>query len=200
LFASGSCHIGLTGGRSAKHLYREWSLLPDFYTLSNVFFYFGDERCVAADSEESNYGLVMRTLFHKGVPEGCIVFPINTSEADCDKSAKDYESMLPSHFDILLLSVGDDGHIASIFPGENSLYETKRKILPVLSKKAPHQRITITPTILSDVNCIFVLAIGDKKAAILNKLIDTSNREYDVPARLVLSGTWLLSTPLDSLS
>lgn len=69
----GSCSIMLTGGRSAADLYNAWAALPEFHKMRNVCFFFGDERCVAPKNSESNYGLVMGTLFKNGIPPTCEV-------------------------------------------------------------------------------------------------------------------------------
>jgi len=63
--------IMLTGGRSASQLYTEWQKLQNFKQLNNTTFYFGDERCVPPAHPESNYGMVMQTLFKDGLPPLC---------------------------------------------------------------------------------------------------------------------------------
>ena len=71
LNAQGCCVVMLTGGRSAERLYAAWAQVPDFQRLSDVCFYFGDERCVPPEHPESNFGMVKRVLFMGGVPPGC---------------------------------------------------------------------------------------------------------------------------------
>ena len=55
----GKCSVMLTGGRSAARLYKAWRDLPAFQQKTGVSFYFGDERCVPPDHNESNYGMAM---------------------------------------------------------------------------------------------------------------------------------------------
>ncbi len=86
-----TCNVMLTGGRSAARLYKAWSAHPTFHLLAGVDFYFGDERCVPSDHLESNYGLVMRTLFDRGVPEGCRIVRMEAGRPDRDVAAIAYE-------------------------------------------------------------------------------------------------------------
>jgi 6-phosphogluconolactonase len=191
----------LTGGRSAERLYRVWSELPDFQSLKGVRFYFGDERCVPADHPESNYGVVMRSLFQRGVPAGCSIFPMDGADPDRDAAARRYDEALPEKMDVLLLGVGEDGHIASLFPGSEALHETGRRVVPVVGPKLPRERLTITPPVISRAGSIFVLAAGAAKAAVLSDLLAApGNDALKLPARLALHATWLLDTALPEIT
>ncbi len=85
----------LTGGRSAQYLYEVWVTFPEFDQMRDVNFYFGDERCVALDSPESNYGLVMRTLFHRGVPPFCKIIRMPDEQTEYASAAAAHEAQLP---------------------------------------------------------------------------------------------------------
>ena len=110
------CSVMLTGGRSAARLYKAWRDLPAFQQMIGVSFYFGDERCVPPDHAESNYGMAMQILFPNGVPTGCAVFRMEADATDQEAAALRYADLLPDLIDVLLLGVGEDGHIASSFP------------------------------------------------------------------------------------
>jgi len=197
----GQCSVMLTGGRSAERLYGVWSELHEFQLLKGVRFYFGDERCVPADHPESNYGMVMRSLFRRGVPVGCLVFPMDGADPDRDAAARRYDEALPEKMDVLLLGVGEDGHIASLFPGSEALHETGRRVVPVVGPKLPHERLTITPPVINRAGSIFVLAAGAAKAAVLSDLLAApGNDVLKLPARLVLHATWLLDTALPEIT
>jgi 6-phosphogluconolactonase len=182
----------LTGGRSAECLYLAWSALPDFKKLGGVHFYFGDERIVPSTHLESNYGLVMRTLFNKGIPDGCSIVRMEVEHPNRDEVSMAYEKKLPGKLDILLLSVGEDGHIASLFPHGEGLNEASRSIVPVSGPKPPNDRLTITPIVIARARKVFVLAIGAKKKDILRRARVAPHNFADLPARLVLGATWLL--------
>lgn len=190
------CNVMLTGGRSAEQLYLEWAELPAFQNLRDVQFYFGDERCVPPEHPDSNYGLAMRTLFNRGLPRGCAIVRMEADSADLDAAAVYYDRQLPEKLDVLLLSVGEDGHIASLFPHGDALHEIRRRVVPVAARKAPYDRLTVTPRVIAQADHIFVLAIGKAKAAVFRQAQAAQQEIANLPARLVLRGTWLLNTPL----
>lgn len=193
------CSIMLTGGRSAEKLYMAWADNPDFSQMTNVQFYFGDERCVSSDHQDSNYCMAMRTLFKRGIPASCSVFRIEAESYEPEAAAERYASILPTEMDVLLLGVGEDGHIASLFPGSSALQETTRRLVPVNCPKPPHNRITIVPIVIARSRSVFVLATGTAKAAVLAKARIMPSDVNALPARLVLNATWLLDSPIAQL-
>jgi 6-phosphogluconolactonase len=196
LAEQGKCNVMLTGGRSAARLYEAWSDLPAFQQMTGVSFYFGDERCVPPDNSESNYGMAMRTLFSHGVPTECSVFRMDADAKDLKMVAQRYAELLPDSIEVLLLGVGEDGHIASLFPNKAALQERKRRVIPITGPKPPFERLTITPPVIAQAKSIFVLANGTVKAAVLNIARQAPSNFEELPARLVLSATWLLDTAL----
>lgn len=194
--AQGSCSVMLTGGRSAGRLYEAWAALPEFDQMRHVDFYFGDERCVPPDHPESNCGLAMCTLFQHGVPAACSVIRMVADQADSDAAAAAYEQLLPDRLDVLLLSVGEDGHIASLFPYSDALLETRRRVVPVCVPKPPYERLTVTPPLIAAAAQVFVMAIGSAKAAVFKQAQAEPQAIAALPARLVLSATWFLDTHL----
>lgn len=187
----GHCSVMLTGGQSAEHLYLIWRELPEFKMLKCVSFYFGDERCVPPLDSASNYGLVMRTLFAQGASLGHLVLRMETDAVDQEHAATHYESLLPSKIDILLLGVGEDGHIASLFPHCAALYETLRRVVPVTGPKPPFERFTITPPVIQNAGEVFVLALGKQKRTVYEEALNDPSNIYAIPARLVLNRTWI---------
>jgi 6-phosphogluconolactonase len=190
----GTCSVMLTGGQSAEYVYMLWHELGFFQQMIGVSFYFGDERCVPPNHQESNFGQAMRTLFKCGIPEDSTVFRMEADNTDHEAATARYGEMLPESIDVLLLGVGDDGHIASLFPGSAALYERNKKVVSITGPKPPHQRFTITPPVIADAKHVFVLAPGTAKAAVLCDAINEPNDFASLPARLVLNATWLLDT------
>lgn len=186
--------VMLTGGRSARALYVAWAGSPAFHSTGNVDYYLGDERCVPADHEESNSGMVMRDLFGRGMPPGCRFFPMAV-DGDKESRARDYEKILPERLDVLLLSVGEDGHVASLFPGDEVLSEESRRIVPVSGPKAPHDRLTITPNVIRNAWSVFLLAQGPQKAKLLERVL-AGGEARSLPVSLAMDATWLLDTPI----
>lgn len=185
------CTLMLTGGRSAEQLMWAWAELPEFGMMHNIDFFFGDERCVPPEHEESNFGLAMRTLFRFGIPKGCDVHRIEAESSDKDLAAKRYSELLPDGIDLLLLGVGEDGHIASLFPCSVALHEA-RKVVSVTGPKPPAERITITPVVVEQSESVVVLASGLGKRAPLRDVSQSTVSVEQCPARLVQYATWLI--------
>ena len=185
----------LTGGRSAGQLYCAWRDHPSFNQLRSIIFLFGDERCVLPFDSESNYGLVMRTLFARGIPSGCSLQRMEGDAFDRNAASLRYERLLPSKIDILLLGVGEDGHIASLFPGSAALDECVRKVVPVIGAKEPRARLTITPPVIANASSVFVLANGEAKASVFRRVAAGEEEFHVFPACLARNATWLLDTP-----
>jgi 6-phosphogluconolactonase/glucosamine-6-phosphate isomerase/deaminase len=182
----------LTGGRSASQLYAAWApMLAATDWQGMLHFYFGDERCVPPEDPDCNYRVAITTLFPQGVPASMFVHRIEAERADADAVARRYQDRLPERIDIVLLSMGDDGHIASLFPFGAGLHETMRRVLPVIGSKLPALRITITPLVLRGAREIFVMAIGEQKRALYTRLRENEVDIDTFPARLVLGGTWI---------
>lgn len=181
-------------GESAKCLYEAWSQLPDFKKLTSVNFYFGDERCVPPSSSDSNYGMAMSVLFKDGIPNQCSVVRIIAEDDDVVKNAIAYSSNLPERIDILLLGVGLDGHIASIFPGSNLINDLKNRVVPVKYLSKIFNRITITPNVINHARSCFVLARGAKKISVLSRALSSPDQIANMPVRLVLNAMWLMDS------
>lgn len=195
IIENGACNLMLTGGRSVQALYCAWSKLPDFNELNDVHFYFGDERCVPENHIDSNYYMVMNTLFKNGIPKNCYIHNMKVNNYDVEIAAINYEKKIPKEIDVLLLSIGDDGHIASLFPHSPGLVELNRRVIPVVAANSPYKRLTITPAVLFKSRKIFILAIGEKKLAALKYAMADPEKIADFPARLALKGNWILNLP-----
>ena len=107
-------------------------------------------------------------------------------QAEADR----YSLLLPESVDLLLLSLGEDGHIASLFPNSPALYETERKVVSAVGPKAPYRRLTITPPVIRAAKQVYVLAIGDEKKRMYEELCRDPEDITSIPARLVLDRAW----------
>lgn len=192
----GVCNILLPGGRSAESLYLAWIQLPEFKLLSGVNIYFCDERCVPKHDSQSNYQLAFSILFHSSVPNGFRIFRIEAEEPDIENAAFRYADLIPLVIDIAIFGVGEDGHIASLFPGDPAVHEFSRLIMPVIGPKAPFQRISITPLVIKKIDKIFILVSGVSKSAVLKKAIKDHYNVSEYPVRLLIHGTWLIDSEI----
>lgn len=155
-------NIVLTGGRTPEQAYKEAAKHePDW---GKVELWWSDERCVPPDHELSNYGMAKRALLD-GL-ERCpgAVHRIK-GELGKELAAADYERELDDHqLDLLVLGVGPDGHVASLFPNAPTLRRRKR-VLPAEAALEPFvERVTMSlPTLRSGDEILFLLT-GESKA------------------------------------
>lgn len=166
-------HIVLTGGTIAESIHREVARLADDSGVDwgAVEFWFGDERFVAPDSPDRN-ALQAREVFLDaiGVPAHRIhPVPSSADADDVDAAAAAYAAELERHvpgpFDVLMLGVGPDGHIASLFPGFPQLDVDDRPAVGVTgSPKPPPERVSMTFSRLNRAHTVWFLVSGDGKA------------------------------------
>jgi len=170
--AGGVPSICLTGGTIAESIHREVArLAPESgVDWGAVEFWFGDERFVAPDSPDRNAGQAKAAFLDEvGVPAHRIHQMPSTAEvADIDTGAAAYaQELLASkgHFDVMMLGVGPDGHIASLFPGFPQLDAFDVLAVGVTgSPKPPPERISLTFQALRDSTSVWYLVSGDGKA------------------------------------
>ena len=182
----------LTGGRSAGLLYSQWSMNTSaIKCLRCMNLFIGDERCVSTKNHDSNYRMIRETLFRGQRIHSYNLHRLDAGAADLDLSARSYESILPESIDIMILSIGEDGHIASLFPDSPALLVTNRKVVPVVGPKAPFRRLTITPPVIQSAKQVYVLAIGEEKRRKYEEALQDPDDINSMPARLVLDRTWI---------
>jgi 6-phosphogluconolactonase len=184
----GVCNLMLTGGKSAAHLYQD--LFPIIREFSGqINFYFGDERCVKMESLDSNYQMVLGCLPNSF--DMSHIIRIKGEAEDLQEECDRYASILPDNMDILLLSIGDDAHIASIFPHFDAHIHEKM-VAATESPNHPHKRISITKKVIDKSSQIFCLVKGEKKGIALSAAFMPDADWHEYPARLAESAHWLL--------
>jgi 6-phosphogluconolactonase len=160
----------LTGGTTAGAAYN--LLASDAWRerieWSQVTLYWGDERRVPPDDEGSCYRLVAETLLAGVTPAA--VERMRGEEPDGDAEADRYGALLPQRFDVTLLSMGEDGHCASLFPGSPQLAERERLCTTGLAAYAPYERITLTLPALDRSRLVLILALGERKRDALARI------------------------------
>jgi 6-phosphogluconolactonase len=182
LAAKGHFRVALSGGSTPKALY---SLLAseefrDRFPWPQVSWFWGDERFVSYDHPESNYRMAREAMLAKVPVPPENIFPIPT-DGDPDDAARRYERTLqevygaatldPSRplFDIVLLGMGDDGHTASLLPGDRLLEERRRWVAAVAHGR-PEVRITMTYPAIESSRHVAFLVEGTAKAAMLSAI------------------------------
>lgn len=164
--AHGEASLMLTGGTTPEKMHRVLRTLP--LPWEKISIWFGDERAVGPDDDASNYKMAERSLLESIRPLGPQIERMCGEASDLEIEAERYAALLPEHVSLLLLGVGEDGHIASLFPGHAELDEHEHKVLVVRdSPKPPKIRLSIGPRVVANAKAIFVLAAGRGKAAAL---------------------------------
>jgi len=166
--------IVLTGGSTARAAYGELvdAVRSVGVDVSGSTLWFSDERCVPPEDERSNYGMVKASLLDPLARESASLPTVHRmrGELEPDAAAHEYERELraagPPRFDLVLLGIGGDGHLASMFPDQESLSERSRLVLGVahagLEPFVP--RVTLTFPALVNARQIVFLANGASKA------------------------------------
>ncbi len=191
--------IALTGGRIATAAYRRLAAegTRSAVDWSQVGFWWGDERFVPADDEDRNAEQALDLLAGplRLRPEQLHLMPASDGGLELDDAADAYADELGStRFDICLLGLGPDGHVASLFPEHPSSYATGEVIAVRSAPKPPSERISLSLAVINRSREVwFVVSGSDKAAATAMALLGAG--PVQVPAAGV-SGThrtlWLL--------
>ncbi len=193
----GACRVALAGGTTPRPLY---SVLADRamdaeMPWQQVEFFFSDERDVPQDDVDSNYGMVQRLLLdHLPVPV-VQVHPMPADSEDLDAAAADYENTVRQRvpagpegiprFDVILLGMGADGHVASLFPGLESLKEDRRLVVASFVPRLGRSRMTFTFPLINAARHVILMVTGEDKA---DAVAGVLTQDEPSPANLPASG------------
>lgn len=180
--------IALSGGSTPRRLYellaesaQDW---PNWHVL------WSDERAVRPDHADSNFGMVKSALLnHIAIPIGN-VRRIET-EHPAPVAARRYEDAIRAllgkkpAFDLVLLGIGEDGHTASLFPGEPAVRERAKLVTACRLEGPGPARVTFTLPLINAARRVALLAAGEAKAAMVQRAIEPGLRGPDIPAGLV---------------
>jgi 6-phosphogluconolactonase len=192
---AGRFRVCLTGGSTPKRMYDTLAASAQGSSMDwrRVEFYFGDERCVPPDDRESNYRLAHDALFRPLKIAESQTFRMR-GEAEPQEAATEYDSLLRERitggawprFDLLLLGLGEDGHVASLFPGSPSVQEQRRTVVATVAPKEPRRRISVTMPVINEAEAVLFLVSGPHKAwAVRRTLERTGPSDPEVPASFV---------------
>lgn len=193
-----SINIVLTGGSVGIGILSAISAADDRRAVdwSRVHFWWGDERWVPAGHADRNEQQARDALLDGlALPtENLHPFPASDDGLDLDAAAERYSAELASaatgdsglpHFDILLLGVGPDGHIASLFPDRSDLVDAPGTVVAVRnSPKPPPERLSLTLTAINTAERVWIALAGADKASALGLALAGAGR-YQVPVGAV---------------
>ncbi|MBI5434749.1 MAG: 6-phosphogluconolactonase [Planctomycetes bacterium] len=172
--------FALAGGSTPKRLFerlvKEHARALDW---SRVHCFFGDERCVPFDSPDSNFRAANESLFEPLAIPRASIHPMPAEALDHDAAAREHERELRAFFgasemfDVAMLGMGEDGHVASLFPGEPALAERERWVVHVETRaKPPPHRLTLTLPAFARSRTVFFLLGGESKRDALHRVLE----------------------------
>ncbi|PIF34258.1 6-phosphogluconolactonase [Flavobacterium sp. 9] len=185
--------VVLTGGSSPAGIYK--LLASDAYKTkidwSKVFVFWGDERWVPLNDDLSNAKMSYASLLsHVPVPKKNI-FEMYKDGVTPEDYAASYEQSIrkvlgdEGKFDLILLGMGDDGHTASLFPGQEVLKEQTKWVDAYYLEPQKMHRITLTAPLINKAENIVVVAFGEKKAHALKEVTTGSYNPETYPMQLI---------------
>ena len=195
----------VSGGNSPKNIFSYMALhYKDKINWSKIKLFWVDERCVSPKDIQSNYRMVFDSLISK------ISIPLNNifrimGEENPITEAKRYSAVInqnvPTYngmprFDLVLLGIGEDGHTASIFPNNLSLFSAQDICAVTIIGQTNQNRITITGRIINNADTIFFISTGKNKADIISKIVKEESWKI-YPASLVNPKNGILKFLLD---
>jgi 6-phosphogluconolactonase len=185
LLAEVSGDVVLTGGRTPEPTYElAAQLRPDW---SDAEVWWSDERCVPPDDEHSNYGMAKRALLDRLATPPRAVHRIRGEEG-AERAATDYDQELRGvTLELVLLGIGADGHVASLFPHAPTLAERERRAVPAEARLEPFvDRVTMTIPVLESAPLVVFLVAGAEKAEAVARAF-AGPPDEGTPASLVRS-------------
>lgn len=190
--SSGRFAVALAGGSTPEATYKLLaSEYADELDWGNVHVFFGDERSVPPDDEDSNYRMAREALL-----DHVSVGGVHRMKGELlpDEAAMQYEEELreffgslgsPPEFDLIQLGIGEDGHTASLFPNTPALEVTDRWGAQNPVPKLETVRITLTLPVINASKAISFLVAGEGKAEALKEVLEGDADPHDYPSKLV---------------
>ena len=201
--------VALAGGSTPKAAYellaRDYAGEVDW---ANAHVFFGDERTVPPDHEDSNYRMAKESLLDH-ISAGSVhrmrgELPPEQAASAYEKELKAFfEDEDPPRLDLIMLGIGGDGHTASLFPNTPALDVTDRWSVENPVEKLDTVRLTLTVPVLNAARAVNFLVAGEDKAEALHEILEGNAEPHDYPAKLVQPSSavlWRVDRAAASLS
>ena len=203
----GSFNVALAGGNTPRAAYELLSMEPliDQISWSDVFIYFGDERCVPPTDEQSNYRMAQKA-FLSSIPIPAANVHRIAGEIDPGHAANEYASLLRAdlgnapQFDLVLLGLGADGHTASLFPGSAPTIDDQALVRAVYSQTQMMWRVTVTPKVINLARTVAFAVEGPDKAVAVEAVYEGPLDPVKYPAQIVHPSSGRLVWLVDELA
>ena len=189
----GSATIALSGGNTPRDAYGLLAREPGI-DWKKVQVFWVDERAVAPTDDRSNYHWAKLTLLDAAAIPADHVHRMEAESADLEDAATRYEEALRANvattgglpaFDAMVLGIGDDGHTASLFPGEPTIDVRDRLVATARPAPGREARMTLTAPVIENARLVLVLVVGAGKRPALERAWDAQGDLHQTPSRLV---------------
>jgi 6-phosphogluconolactonase len=190
----GAAAIALSGGETPRAAYAHLAQ-EDRIDWTKVDVFFVDERAVPPKDDRSNYRWAKETLLDPAKIPATNVHRLPGESKDLEAAARDYEKLLRAKLDapapdvpaldLLVLGIGEDGHTASLFPGDPAIDITDRLVAAVSATQEREARLTLTTPTIEAARVCLVIAIGKVKQHPLEKIWAASGDVHQTPARVI---------------
>ncbi len=203
--------VALAGGNTPRGMYEILSRRRDNGKMpwANMEIFFGDERNVPRDHPDSNYRMTRRSLLDHVPIEPCQVHPMCAGAGDLPAAAAQYEELIrrvvPTgaggvpEFDVIMLGMGADGHVAGLFADTEGLKEREKLVVAHFVPALGQWRMTFTFGLINAARNVLMLITGEKKAhAVATLLGDDHAARANLPASRVAPVRGKLHIVLDS--
>jgi 6-phosphogluconolactonase len=199
----GAFFVALAGGTTPKAAYELLAREPRRSKVdwNNVHIFFGDERCVPPQSQESNYNMAAQAFLRSVDVPTRNVHRIH-GEDDPARAASQYATLLvemtgrPPALDLILLGMGADGHTASLFPGMDPRVHEQQFVRSVYVEKLRAHRVTFTPLVINNAAHVVIAVEGVLKAPALYAVLKGPHEPSVHPIQIVSPKhgtlTWLV--------
>lgn len=178
----GNFAIALSGGSTPKKFYEALAQSEEAKELDwkKIGLFWSDERAVPPTNPESNYHMAMQ-YFGKPPFNQAKIFRMQAEREDREQAAAEYEAEIKQfchegRFDLVYLGIGEDGHVASLFPGTQALQVKDKLVVANYVPALKTWRMTLTFTCINQARNIVVIATGAKKTKILHDVLDSKDQ------------------------
>ncbi|MBF0254052.1 MAG: 6-phosphogluconolactonase [Candidatus Omnitrophica bacterium] len=189
----------LSGGSTPWQTYARLAQAPDLAgnDWADVSLFWADERFVPPDDVRSNYGMARKWMLGEKRLKATAVFPVDVSAANVRESAERYEETIAGYFgskadgvpvfDLAILGMGRDGHMASLFPMQVFPDSKKGLAAGVDAPGGGSSRVTVTLKVLETASRIVFLAKGPDKAQAVLRALSGGEASEEFPVSLLLA-------------
>jgi 6-phosphogluconolactonase len=194
LSRSPTAAVALSGGNTPRDAYALLAHEPDI-DWSRVDVFWVDERAVPPTDDRSNFRWAKATLLDAAGLSPARVHRMPADAPDGDLAARDYERIIRAcveadadaipAFDLVVLGIGEDGHTASLFPGEPTVDVVDRLVVAVPARGAREARMTLTAPAIEHARSVLIIAVGAGKRTALERVWSIQGDLRQTPARVI---------------